>query len=56
LDLDDGAALALVVGVVFEAVVDALGSVLVSEPQPDSMIATAAAIAAVPVIAARFTN
>ena len=36
LDLEDGAALALVV---FEADVEVLGSVLVSEPQPDSMIA-----------------
>ena len=39
LDLDDGAALALVVVlVVFEADVEVLGSVLVSEPQPDSMM------------------
>jgi len=40
LDRDDGAALALlVVLVVFVADVEGLGSVLVSEPQPDGMIA-----------------
>jgi len=42
--------------VVVDAEVDVLGSVFVSEPQPDNTIATAAAIAAVPVIAERFTN
>jgi hypothetical protein len=47
LGFDDGAALALVVVlVVFDADAEVLGSVLVSEPQPDSTTARAAAIAA----------
>jgi hypothetical protein len=47
LGFDDGAALALVVADVdFDA--EVLGAVLVSEPQPDSVTASAAAIAAVP--------
>jgi hypothetical protein len=57
LGFEEGAALVLVdvlVDVFVE--VDVLGAVLVSEPQPDSTIASAAAIAAVPVIAVRFTN
>jgi len=57
LGFDDGDAFALVVAlVVFDAELDVLGAVLVSEPQPDSTIAKAAAIAAVPVMAVRFTN
>jgi hypothetical protein len=53
----DGAAFLLVDELVdaFDEV-DVLGAVFVSEPQPDSTIATTAAIAAVPVIAVRFTN
>jgi hypothetical protein len=54
LDFDDGAAFALVD--VLVDVGDVLGSVFVSEPQPDSTTASAAATAAVPVMAVRFTN
>jgi len=50
LDFDDAFAL---VAAAEDA--DALGSALVSDPHADSMIATAAAIAAVPEIAVRFT-
>lgn len=53
---DDGAALALVEAVVFDAELDVLGAVLLSEPHPDSTIAKAAAIATVPVRAVGFTN
>jgi len=42
--------------VVFDDELELLGAVLLSEPQPDSTIANAAAIAAVPVMAVRFTN
>jgi hypothetical protein len=52
----DGAGLALVVLVVFDADADMLGSVLVFEPQPDSAIARAMAIAAVPQIAVGLMN
>jgi hypothetical protein len=52
LGFDDGAALALVVVlVVFDADAEVLGWVLVSEPQPDSTTARAAAIAAAPEMA-----
>jgi hypothetical protein len=55
LGFDDGAALALVVVlVVFDA--EVLGSVLVSEPQPDSTTARAAAIAAAPEMAVDLMN
>jgi hypothetical protein len=57
LGFDEGAALVLVDVLVDVFVdVDVLGAVFVSEPQPDSTIASAAAIAAAPVIAVRFTN
>jgi hypothetical protein len=48
--------LALVVLVVFDADADVLGSVLVFESQPDSTIARATAIAAVPEIAVGLMN
>jgi hypothetical protein len=55
LGFDDGAALALVVAlVVFDADADVLGAVLVSEPQPDSTTARAAAMAVAPEIAVDF--
>jgi hypothetical protein len=53
--LDEGDALALVDDVVFADELDVLAAGLLSEPQPDSAIANAAAIAAVPVMAVRFT-
>jgi hypothetical protein len=57
LGFDDGTALALVVAlVVFDADADVLGAVLVSEPQPDSTTARAAAIAAAPVTAVDLMN
>jgi hypothetical protein len=57
LGFDEGAALVLVDVLVDVFVdVDVLGAVFVSEPQPDSTTASAAAIAAVPVITVRFTN
>jgi hypothetical protein len=57
LGFDDGAALALVVAlVVFDADAEVLGSVLVSEPQPDSTTARAAAIAATPEMAVDLMN
>jgi hypothetical protein len=57
LGFDDGAALALVVVlVVFDADAEVLGSVLVSEPQPDSTTARAAAIAAAPEMAVDLMN
>jgi hypothetical protein len=56
LGVDDGAALALVVVVVLDADEDVLGSVLVSEPQPDSTTARAATIAAAPEMAVRLIN
>jgi hypothetical protein len=57
LGFDEGAAFLLVDELVdvFEEV-EVLGAVFVSEPQPDSTTASAAAIATVPVIAVRFTN
>jgi len=55
LDFGDGAAIALVAeDVFFDAEAHGLGTVLVSEPQPDSTTARAAATAAAPVIAVRF--
>jgi hypothetical protein len=55
LGFDDGAALALVDELVlFDA--DVLGAVLVSEPQPDSTTARAAAIAAAPETAVDLMN
>jgi hypothetical protein len=57
LGFDDGAALALVVVlVVFDADAEVLGSDLVSEPQPDSTTARAAAIAATPEMAVDLMN
>jgi hypothetical protein len=57
LGFDDGAALALVDELVlFDADADVLGAVLVSEPQPDSITARAAAIAAAPETAVDLMN
>jgi hypothetical protein len=54
--LVDGAALALVEVLVdvFDDEAVVLGAVLLSEPQPDSTIASAAATAVAPVTAVRF--
>jgi hypothetical protein len=57
LAFDDGAALALVDELVLlGADADVLGAVLVSEPQPDSTTARAAAIAAAPESAVDLMN
>jgi hypothetical protein len=56
LGFDDAVALALDELVLFDADADVLGAVLVSEPQPDSTTARAAAIAAAPETAVDFMN